>query len=160
MLVAVCWLDHGTGAFGCGCWLLVAGCWFDHGTGAFAPEHENRAMRLNLLTQIGDAEKDRRTQASLAPALLHITILRITPHRPDTKCRVAASRKYTKTHQRAKTKHNMRRECEVRGAGCAAQIEDPLKRGCEHRRGGGLSKEPGVPTVFATEARRTKLTGC
>ena len=54
-------------------------------------------MRLNLLTQIGDAVKDRWTQASLAADLHHIAILRITPHRPDTKGRI---RDFTERHER------------------------------------------------------------
>ena len=61
---------------------------FYHGTGAFTPVHENRTTRLNLLTQIGDAEKDRRTQASLAADLPRIATLRVPPYRPDTKGRV------------------------------------------------------------------------
>ena len=55
-------------------------------------------MRLNLLTQIGDAVKDRRTQASLAADLPRIATLRVPPYRPDTKGRV---RGVTEDHEKS-----------------------------------------------------------
>ena len=85
---------------------LVWGWGIHHGMGAFAPIHENRATRLNLLTQIGDAVKDRRTQASLAADLPRIATLRVSPRHPDTKGRYAASRKITKMRLKVLLSHS------------------------------------------------------
>ena len=102
---------------------------FYHGTGAFAPVHENRTTRLNLLTQIGDAEKDRRTQASLATDLPRIAILRITPHRPDTKGRV---RGVTEDHE----------SDALVGQGCSLSTPDWAHRGQK-----SATLESGIRTV-------------